>query len=226
MAEYIVHRKKVIELVEAARKYTNEGKHSPEDVIHDLVFKRFSDNIDKDYFEHNLWLVDDALAFLPYVSSDKTMHGGKRQKGDKVFDLAFFDDSIVLGENDGTMLSILEFKKPSRNDYSFGNDKTDPVLQIINTLEAATGAGGISKSDGTHYSFNGVVKRYGYIIADITSTLVTVLKKHDFKNDWNPNIYVRYRDNEKIFIQVMGYSTLIENAKKRNQAFFSVLFGE
>jgi hypothetical protein len=49
---------------------------------------------------------------------------------------------------------------------------------------------------------------------------------HDFKNDWNPHIHVRYRDNEQIFIQAMGYDTLIAHAKKRNQAFFSVLFGE
>jgi hypothetical protein len=52
-----------------------------------------------------------------------------------------------------------------------------------------------------------------------------VLKKHDFNNEWNPNVHVRYRDNERIFIQAFWYETLIESAKKRNQAFFSVLFG-
>ena len=226
LAEYVVHRKKVIELVEAARKYGDSGKHAPEDVIHDLVFKRFSDSVKTDYFEHNLWLIDDALAFLPYVSSDRTMHGSRRQKGDKVADLAFFDDSLVLGDNDGTTITIVEFKKPSRNDYSFGNEKSDPVLQVINTLEQATQAGGISKTDGTHFAFTGVVRRFAYIIADLTPTLLAVLRTHDFKNDWNPKIHFRYRDNEEIFIQAMGYDTLVENAKKRNQAFFSVLFDE
>ncbi|MCB2062411.1 MAG: sensor histidine kinase [Novosphingobium sp.] len=226
LAEYVVHRKKVIELVEAARKYGDAGKHAPEDVIHDLVFKRFSDSVKTDYFEHNLWLIDDALAFLPYVSSDRTMHGGRRQKGDKVADLAFFDDSLVLGDNDGTTITIIEFKKPSRDDYRFGNEKSDPVLQVINTLEQATQAGGIAKTDGTHFAFTGVVRRFAYIIADLTPTLLGVLKTHDFKNDWNPKIHFRYRDNEEIFIQAMGYDTLVDNAKKRNQAFFSVLFDE
>ena len=55
---------------------------------------------------------------------------------------------------------------------------------------------------------------------------MTVLRKHDFKSDWNPEVSVRYRDNEQIFIQAMGYDMLIAHAKKRNQAFFSVLFGE
>lgn len=70
------------------------------------------------------------------------------------------------------------------------------------------------------------MRRFAYIVADIKPTLASVLKHHDFKNDWNPDIYVRYRDNEQIFIQAMGYDTLIANAKKRNQAFFSVLFSE
>jgi len=226
LAEYVVHRKKVIELVEAARRHGDDGKHAAEDVIHDLVFKRFSDSVKKDYFEHNLWLIDDALAFLPYVSSDRTMHGSKRSKGDKVADLAFFDESLVLGDNDGTTITIVEFKRPSRDDYRFGNEKSDPVLQVINTLEQATQAGGISKTDGSHFAFEGVVRRFAYIIADLKPSMLNVLKTHDFRNDWNPKIHFRYRDNEEIFIQAMGYDTLIDNAKKRNQAFFSVLFDE
>ena len=226
LAEYVVHRKKVIELFEAARKHGSTGTHAPEDTVHDLVFHRFSDNAKTDYFEHNLWLIDDALAFLPYISSDRAMHGKGRKKGDKVPDLAFFDDSLVLGDNDGTTITIVEFKKPSRDDYRFGDIKHDPVMQVIKTLEEATTAGGIAKTDGTHFAFRGVVRRFAYIIADIKPTLAKVLSLHDFKNDWNPNIHVRYRDNEQIFIQAMGYDTLIALAKKRNQAFFSVLFGE
>lgn len=226
LAEYVVHRKKVIELVEIARKIGENGNYSPEDTIHDLIFKRFSDTTLSDYFQHNLWLVDDALAFLPYVSSDRAMHGKGRKKGDKIPDLAFFDDSLVLGDNDGTMINIIEFKKPSRNDYKMGDAKHDPVLQVIETLNKAQSSGGISKEDGTFFAFRGVVRRFAYIIADITPTLANVLNLHDFKNDVNPDIYVNYRDNQKIFIQAMGYDTLISNAKKRNQAFFSVLFDE
>ena len=226
LAEYVVHRKKVIELIETARKYGATGTHAPEDTIHDLVFHRFSDSVDTDYFEHNLWLIDDALAFLPYISSDRAMHGKGRKKGDKIADLAFFDDSLVLGDNDGTTITIVEFKRPSRDDYKFGDVKHDPVMQVIETLKNATAAGGIARTDGTHFAFRGVVRRFGYVIADIKPSLINVLRNHDFKNDWNPDIYVRYRDNEQIFIQAMGYDTLIAHAKKRNQAFFSVLFGE
>lgn len=154
------------------------------------------------------------------------MHGGGRKKGDKVADLAFFDDSMVLADNDGTTLTIVEFKKPSRNDYQFGNPKADPVLQVIDTLEQAVTKGGITKTDGSHFSFSGVIRRFAFIVADITPSLVRVLTTHDFKSHWDPKVFYKYHDNGKIFIQAFGYDTLIENAKKRNQAFFSVLLGE
>ena len=226
LAEYVVHRKNVIELVETARKYTDDGKHAAEDVIHDLVFRRFSDNVKLDYLEHNLWLIDDALAFLPYVSSDRTIHGGGRRKGDKVTDLAFFDDSLILGEENGTTVTIVEFKRPGRNDYSFGPAKSDPVTQVLDTLNGAVRAGGVVRSDGVNMSFAGVIRRYAYIVADLTPTLIEVLQSHDFSNDQNPKIFFRYRGNEKVFIQALAYDTLIQNAKKRNQVFFSVLLGE
>ncbi|MFI5024266.1 MAG: ATP-binding protein [Alphaproteobacteria bacterium] len=226
LAEYVLHRKNIIALVESARRYSESGKRAPEEDIHELVFRRFSDSVETSYFEHNLWLIDDALAFMPYVSSDRALHGRGRKAGDKISDLVFFDDSLVLGDQDGATITIVEFKKPSRDDYSFGSVKSDPVLQVIDTLEQATAAGGITRTDGSHVSFTGIIRRFAFIIADLTPTLAKVLKKHDFRNDWNPKIYVRYRDNEKIFIQALGYETLVENAKKRNQAFFSVLLGE
>jgi hypothetical protein len=227
LAEYVIHRKNIIQLVESARKYSGDGtSRAPEEDIHELVFRRFNDNVNTTYFEHNLWLIDDALSFLPYISSDRALHGRGRRAGDKITDLLFYDDSMVLGDEDGTTLTIVEFKKPSRNDYRIGDAKNDPVMQVVETLEKATAVGGFTRSDGSHVSFSGVVRRFAYIVADLTPTMVHVLHRHDFKNDWNPRIYFRYRDNERIFIQAFGYETLVESAKKRNQAFFSVLLGE
>lgn len=226
LAEYVVHRKNVIELIEVARKYGDEGKHAPEDVIHDLIFKRFSDSTSREYFDHNLWMIDDVLAFLPYVSSDRTMHGGGRKKGDKIADLVFFDDSLVLGDSDGTTLTIVEFKKPSRDDYRIDNAKTDPVRQVLNTLSKAISAGSITKADGTHFDLSTVVRKNAFIIADLTPSLKNILKEHDFQNPANPKIYHRYYRNQGIFVEAFGFDTLVENAKKRNQAFFSVLFGD
>jgi hypothetical protein len=226
LAEYVIHRKSIIELIDAARKFGASEKRGSEDDVHSLIFRRFSDNADVEYFQHNLWLIDDALAFLPYVSSDRTTHGGSRQKGDKVTDLLFYDDTMVLGDEDGSTLTIVEFKRPSRNDYRFGPAKSDPVTQVIDTLEKAVDAGGITRTDGSHMSFGNVSRRQAYIVADLTSSLIDVLRRHDFANDYNPRIWTRYRRDGGIFIQAFGYDTLVEMAKKRNQAFSKVLLDE
>jgi len=226
LAEYIVHRKKIIELIDVARGFDDAGELTPEDGVHELIFKRFADNTGTDFFEHNLWLIDDALAFMPYISSDRPPDGKSRKKGDKVTDLLFYDDSMYLGEEAGTTLAIVEFKRPNRDDYVFGKAKTDPVTQVIETIENAMEKSGMQRADGKFVSFDTVSRRTAFIIADITPSLQKVLRRQDFKNLADPRIYTRYRDAEQIFIQVMGYETLIELAKKRNQAFFSVLMGE
>jgi hypothetical protein len=226
LAEYVVHRRQILALVDAARRFDDNGERGSEDAVHSLIFRRFSDTTEVGYFEHNLWLIDDALAFLPYVSSDRTLHGSRRQTGDKVTDLVFFDDSMILGEEEGATLAIVEFKKPGRDDYRPGNVKSDPVMQVIQTLEQATAKGGISRKDGGHTSFANVTRRTAYIIADLTPSLLKVLKHHDFRNTFDPKIHVRYRDNEQIFIQAFGYDTLVSLAKRRNQAFFRVLMDE
>lgn len=163
---------------------------------------------------------------MPYASSDRTTHGGGRQKGDKVTYILFYNDAMILGEDEGSTLTIVEFKKPSRDDYSFGPPKSDPVIQVLDTIEKAVSEGGIKKKDGTHISFANVTRRNAFIVADLTEPLIKVLKRHDFRNDTDPKLFTRYHIESKVFIQVFGYNTLIEQAKKRNQAFFSVLFGE
>lgn len=226
LAEYVLHRKNIIELLNAARRFDSGGNVGSEDKVHSLIFRRFSDSTSVEYFQHNLWLIDDALAFVPYISSDRTMHGGRRNAGDKVTDILLYDDSMILGDDQGTSLSIVEFKKPNRNDYRFGDPKHDPVKQVTDTLKKALAAGGISKVDGEHISFANVTRRQAFVIADLTSSLMEVLREHDFENKYNPKIWYRYRGTEEVLIQVFGYETLVETAKKRNQAFCKVLLDE
>ncbi|WP_133366424.1 hypothetical protein [Qipengyuania sediminis] len=138
----------------------------------------------------------------------------------------FYDDSLIFGEDDGSSLAIVEFKKPGRDDYRFGPSKSDPVVQVVETLEKALERGSAQKKDGEIFSFARVTRRVAYIIADLTPTLIKTLKRHSFQNDWNPRIWHQYRPNEEMAVYVYGYDTMIENAKKRNAAFFSVLLGD
>ena len=53
-----------------------------------------------------------------------------------------------------------------------------------------------------------------------------MIRNTHFKNNYNPKIWYRYRDQEQVLIQVYGYDTLVETAKKRNQAFCTILLDE
>jgi hypothetical protein len=69
---------------------------------------------------------------------------------------------MILGDNDGSTLTIVEFKRPSRNDYAMGSEKSDPVLQVLNMLSKAVTEGGITKTDGTFFSFANVVRKFAF----------------------------------------------------------------
>jgi hypothetical protein len=79
LAEYIVHRKAVIEITDQLRGADDTGAMTREDAFHQLMFPRLEDSVTTKYFQHNLWLLDERLAFVSYISSDRTLHGGRRQ---------------------------------------------------------------------------------------------------------------------------------------------------
>jgi hypothetical protein len=122
LAEYIVHRKAVIEIADQLRGADDNGAMTREDAFHQLMFPRLEDSMTTKYFQHNLWLLDERLAFVSYISSDRTLHGGRRQSGDKVTDIAFYDECYVAGGQGNTSVVIVEFKRSGRDDYAFGRE--------------------------------------------------------------------------------------------------------
>ena len=74
LAKYIIHRKKMLTILEIALKRRSSGKYSREDVIHRIVFplKTTSDEVSHD--QHNLWLIDEKLSYHQYLASDKPLN--------------------------------------------------------------------------------------------------------------------------------------------------------
>ena len=100
------------------------------------------------------------------------------------------------------------------------------MSQVIDTLEKAISSGGITRTDGARISFERVARRSVFSIADLTPSLVRVLKRHNFQTPHDPKIWTQYFDKGEIFIHAFGYDTLVLMAKKRNQAFSKVLFDD
>lgn len=226
LASYVAHRKSVLDLAEAILGMQDDGKMSLEDIFHDLVHPRYEDSDSTKFYQHNLWLLDERLAFFSYCSSDRTLQGGRRQKGDKVADLVMFDECSIYREGDKDTIVLIEFKRPGRDDYRFGDVKKDPIQQVVETAVKIRETGRIITETGRTISVPAGVRLYAYVVADVEPTLRKVCENHDMNDSWDQKGFYQYHAKKDVFIEVMGYDKLVDDAKKRNAAFFDVLLGE
>lgn len=104
LAEYVVRRKAVIDLLEHALEADEHGKYSKESRIHRIIcpMQVTSDEVSLD--DMNLWLIDDRLAYHHFLASDKKINTIPVLENavDKRMDLAIFDaalsyDCFLLG---------------------------------------------------------------------------------------------------------------------------------
>lgn len=226
LAAYVSHRKAVLELAEATLGYQDDGRLSLEDVFHDLIHPRYEDSESTKFYQHNLWLIDDRLAFFGYISSDRTIHGGRRRAGDKVADIIMFDDCSVYREGDDDTLVLVEFKRPRRDDYKFGNPKSDPVQQLFETALTIREQGRLVTSTGRTIEVPEGVRIFGYVVADLEPSLKAICLNHDMRRTWDDRGFYRYHETRDVFVEVIGYDKMVGDAKKRNAAFFEVLLGD
>lgn len=71
LSKYILHRKTVIDILDKNIRRNNLGEIAKEETIHRLIFPLRSTSDDIDYEDHNLWLIDERLAYHQYMASDK-----------------------------------------------------------------------------------------------------------------------------------------------------------
>lgn len=226
LAAYVAHRHSVLELTEAVLGYQEDGNMSLEDMFHDIVHPRYADSDNTKFYQHNLWLLDERLAFFSYCSSDRTLHGGRRKTGDKVGDLVLFEDCTVHNSANNDCVVLVEFKRPGRNNYKFGDAKHDPIQQVLETAVLIRDTGRIITTKGRTVSVPNSSRIFAYIVADLEPTLREVCENHDFHETWDGLGYFRYHEKRDIFIELNTFDKVLTDAKKRNAAFFEILLGE
>lgn len=226
LSEYVVHRRAVLEVADGLRRFTDEMKMSAEDAVHQLIFPRNSDTTATKYYQHNLWLLDERLSFVSYASSDRTLHGGRRSAGDKIVDIAFYDEIFVAGGDGTSAVMIVEFKKPGRNDYAFGADGRDPIKQVNDTVRQIRERGSFITKDGATITVSATTQITAYVVADLEPSLRKLAQDYDFKTSWDSKTLFNYHEGFKIYSEVFGYDKLLEDAKRRNGPFFDVLLSD
>lgn len=229
LAEYIVHRKAVLELLEQNTKYmdTSAKSYAYEESIHQLIFPMQNTSDDIDYTSHNLWLIDEKLSYHYYLASDKNLKSMEPLESDSqnepdiiIFDspFAFTDEEYQPYKN----ITIIEFKRPGRRDFT--NEK-NPIEQVIDYMDDII-SGKQKTKDGQVIDGNEQIRFFCYILCDANDKIKSIAKRNNFKNTPDGIGYYFYHDNYNAYIEILPYNKMIQDSKKRNKILFDKLFNQ
>jgi hypothetical protein len=229
LANYVFHRKVILDILEKAIQKGSDGKYVREDLIHELIMpmKKTSDQIKLD--SCNLWLVDERLAFHNYLASDKPLSSmpitaTTATKEPDICALNVFDEPILVSDGQHLPLAsivIVEIKRPMRNDAAAGEEK-DPVEQALGYLERIR-KGNVKTATGRPIPRSEDIPGFCYAICDITPTIERRCKTLGLTVTSDHLGYFGYNPNYKAYIEVISFDRLLNAARQRNRAFFDKL---
>lgn len=229
LANYVSHRKVIIDLLSEAIIRNSDGKYSREDLIHQLIMpmRKESNEILSD--SCNLWLVDERLAFHDYLASDKTLQsmpitGSTETKEPDIVALKVFDIPILVSEGEKLPLAsieVIEIKRPMRDDAKEGEEK-DPIEQALGYLDRIRN-GSVQTSSGRQIPESKNIPGYCYILCDVTPTIKQRAKIHQLNITSDGLGYFGYNPHFNAYVEVISFDRLVNAAKERNRAFFDKL---
>ncbi|ENQ3287158.1 ATP-binding protein [Vibrio cholerae] len=229
LANYVSHRKVIIDLLQKSIEQLDDGKYAREDIIHELIMPMRKDSSEVLLDSCNLWLIDERLAFHNYLASDKTLNampitGNDSTKEPDLLSLRVFDNPLLVNDQNSfplASISVVEIKRPMRNDMREGEDK-DPIAQALGYVERIREGQAKTKS-GLLIPRNHDIPAYCYIVCDLTSTMVTRCKNFSLTMTADGMGFFGYNHNYKAYIEVISFNQLVRAAKERNRAFFDKL---
>lgn len=229
LANYVFHRKVILDIFEKAIERRGDGKYAREDLIHELIMplRKSSSEVFAD--SCNLWLIDERLAFHNYLASDKTLSsmpitGCEENKEPDICALNVFDEPILVAEGQRVPLAsivIVEVKRPMRDDAASGVER-DPVEQALSYLEKIR-EGGAKTAAGRPIPASQEIPGFCYAICDLTPTIIRRCKHLGLTPTSDHLGYFGYNANYKAYIEVISFDRLLNAARERNRAFFDKL---
>ncbi|MCC6808066.1 MAG: ATP-binding protein [Deltaproteobacteria bacterium] len=192
------------------------AKKALEAHVHRIVFPLRSTTDEVAYDDHNLWLLDDTLAFYDLVASDVPLKDIKLSPADSERrpDILAFK----TGDPPFHHIALVEFKRPERAD-------DNPVQQLVE-YAVLLRDGGAKGTDGT--SLPGIPKSVridAYAVATLTPELEARVRTgpgnmQKVEGDWRWHGGV---PGENLTIELFDFNVFVNRAEQRNRAFFRKL---
>ncbi|WP_050574878.1 ATP-binding protein [Sinorhizobium medicae] len=227
LAEYIVRRKGVLDLLEILLEKVKDESHTVnyqrEDVLHSFICPVRVNNIPgagrklEASSSHDLWIIDERLTFAEYFSSDMEFHKlSSLAEGDERPDVLIFDQVHGLRQKgDTSKVMLVEFKRPGRKDYDYDENPQQQVEGYVRKLLTNT----LDDVRGRPIKLDNKTVFYCYIVADIVGKLDAWTFSWQRTADGRGRIYTP-RDGFNGYIELIGWDALLADAKARNAAFF------
>lgn len=211
LANYVIYRKGIIELLDKKLKLKDDEKFNNEAVIHDIIFPRFKNSDEIPYESHNLWLIDERLTFHSFAASEPILESNERP------------DILIYSEYDAPLkiardVSIIELKRPGLLD-AMGN----PIGQL-NKYQKAILHGKFILPDGRMLKIHDSTHFFLYLICDINEKIQDFIQDDGYfvrlKNDFG---YYKFNPGTRAHIEIIAYDKLIVDALQRHRIFFNKL---
>lgn len=190
------------------------GKQALEEQIHRVVFPLRTTVDELRYDDHNLWLVDDALSFYEFVSSDvpfskleEAPTDSKRRPDILAFKTGEPFQHVVM----------VEFKRPDRND--------NPVQQLVDYALLLRDGGEPDVNGATMPGVPLSVRIDAYGICTLTPEMKDKIRHGPGSMRFveHENRYYGFWPDDNLWVEVLDLKTFLRRAKERNQAFFAKL---
>lgn len=221
LAQYVLQRKAYLSLFEQ-KLGLKDGEYSLEEAIHNLIFpmRQTSDSVE--YESHNLWVIDERLAYHHYLASDLPLKKVTDSKSTDRPDIVVFKNALAFSETAESTdpinsVVIIEFKRPERKGY----DKS-PIEQVYRYIDSlrekkvkADNGRTVPIQDTTHF--------YCYIICDISDEIQRYASDAGFTRTPDGRGYFGLNRNYSAYVEIISFDKMLSDAQKRNRIFFDKL---
>ena len=228
LTRYVIHRKKILELLKGALAQDDNGHYSKEDRIHQIIMPMHVTSDSEEFGDNNLWIVDERLVFHHFLASDKMFKAmpvtdcDSLKRPDLLVENNIYDNPLLVSEKDVppfASLRIIEFKRPMRDDMEMGNNPVDQCIDYVKKIRQGTS----TTKSGRPINIAESIPAYCYIICDLTPSMQSICLNHDFKKTYDGLGYFGYKSGLNIYFEVISFNQLLNSANERNASFFDKL---
>lgn len=225
LAQYVAHRKIILDLFEKALSSPEgSGRYPLEKMLHQIIFPMRSSSDDVLHSQQNLWLLDERLNSYGVIHSDRPLKSIEGLDTDSAIrpDLIAFDREYLLGEGPQplTSLTVIEFKRPMRDDYTEDQNPLDQVFEVVEKVRTG------SKLDANGRPIavaSADIPTTCYVVCDLTPKLRKVLRNRDATMMPDGQGFYGYNRNYKAYYEVLDYGKVLRDAQRRNATLFDKL---